>query len=78
MTEKIAKRERPAMMFSVLRRSSYRGELAFGHGSRSGGGAAACEVMTTPPDAKTHKMMGKYDLEAAATAAMATMKECGG
>ena len=45
---------------------------------RSGGGAAACEVMTTPPDAKTHKMMGKYDLEAAATAAMATMKECGG
>jgi hypothetical protein len=34
--------------------------------------------MTTPPDAKTHKMMGKYDSEAAATAAMATMKECGG
>ena len=45
---------------------------------RLGGGAAACEVITTPPDAKTHKMMGKYDSEAAATAAMATMKECGG
>jgi hypothetical protein len=45
---------------------------------RLGGGAAACEVMTTPPDAKTHKMMGKYDSEAAAKAAMATMKECGG
>jgi hypothetical protein len=45
---------------------------------RLGGGAAACEVMTTPPDAKTHKMMGKYASEAAATAAMATMKECGG
>ena len=28
---------------------------------RLGGGAAACEVMTTPPDAKTHKMMGKYE-----------------
>jgi hypothetical protein len=38
-----------------------------------GGGAAACEVMTTTPDAKTHKMMGKS--EAAAKAAMATMKE---
>ena len=45
---------------------------------RLAGGAAACEVMTTPPDAKTHKMMGKYGSEAAATAAMATMKECGG
>jgi hypothetical protein len=45
---------------------------------RLGGGAAACEIMTTPPDAKTHKMMGKYDSEAAAKAAMATMKECGG
>ena len=27
---------------------------------RLGGGAAACEVMTTEPDTKTHKMMGKY------------------
>jgi hypothetical protein len=45
---------------------------------RLGGGAAACEIMTTPPDAKTHKMMGKYSSEAAAKAAMATMKECGG
>jgi hypothetical protein len=43
-----------------------------------GGGAAACEVMSTPPDAKTHKMMGKFSSEAAAKAAMATMKECGG
>jgi hypothetical protein len=34
--------------------------------------------MTTEPDAKTHKMMGKYGSEAAAKAAMATMKECGG
>jgi hypothetical protein len=45
---------------------------------RLGGGAAACEVMTTQPDAKTHKMMGKYESEAKAKAAMATMKECGG
>ena len=45
---------------------------------RLGGGAAACEVMTTPPDAKTHKMMGKFTSEANAKAAMATMKECGG
>ena len=45
---------------------------------RLGGGAAACEVMTTPPDAKTHKMMGKFTSEADAKAAMATMKECGG
>ena len=45
---------------------------------RLGGGAAACEIMSTPPDAKTHKMMGKYSSEAAAKAAMATMKECGG
>ena len=45
---------------------------------RLGGGAAACEVMATEPDAKTHKMMGKYSSEAAAKAAMATMKECGG
>ena len=29
---------------------------------RLGGGVAACEIMTTPPDAKTHKMMGKYDM----------------
>jgi hypothetical protein len=34
--------------------------------------------MTTAPDAKTHKMMGKYSSEADAKAAMATMKECGG
>ena len=45
---------------------------------RLGGGAAACEVMATEPDAKTHKMMGKYSSEAAAKAAMAAMKECGG
>jgi hypothetical protein len=45
---------------------------------RLGGGAAACEVMTTEPNTKTHKMMGKYSSEAAAKAAMATMKECGG
>lgn len=45
---------------------------------RLGGAAASCEIMTTEPDAKTHKMMGKYSSEAAATAAMATMKECGG
>ena len=45
---------------------------------RLGGGAAACEVMTTPPDTKTHKMLGRYSSEAAAKAAMATMKECGG
>ena len=45
---------------------------------RLGGGAVACEIMSTPPDAKTHKMMGKYSSEAAAKAAMATMKECGG
>jgi hypothetical protein len=34
--------------------------------------------MTTEPDTKTHKMMGKYSSEAAAKAAMAIMKECGG
>jgi hypothetical protein len=45
---------------------------------RLGGGAAACEVMTTEPDKKTHKMMGKYSSEAAAKAAMATMNKCGG
>jgi hypothetical protein len=45
---------------------------------RLGGGAAACEVMTTAPDAKTHKMMGKYASEADAKAAMAKMPECGG
>jgi hypothetical protein len=43
-----------------------------------GGAAASCEVMTTEPDAKTHKMMGKFKSEAEAKAAMATMKECGG
>jgi len=42
------------------------------------GGGAKCEIMTTEPDTKTHKMMGKYSSEAAAKAAMATMKECGG
>ena len=45
---------------------------------RLGGAAGACEVMTTEPDAKTHKMMGKFSSEADARAAMATMKECGG
>jgi hypothetical protein len=45
---------------------------------RLGGGAATCEIMTTPPDPKTHKMMGKFSSEASAKAAMATMKECGG
>jgi hypothetical protein len=44
---------------------------------RLGGGAAACEIMTTEPDTKTHKMMGKYKSEAEAKAAMASMKECG-
>jgi hypothetical protein len=34
--------------------------------------------MTTAPDTKTHKMMGKYSSEADAKAAMATMKKCGG
>jgi hypothetical protein len=43
---------------------------------RLGGAAASCEIMTSQPDAKTHKMMGKYSSEAAAKAAMATMKEC--
>ena len=47
-------------------------------GLRLGGAAASCEVMTTMPDAKTHKMMGKFKSEAEAKAAMATMKECGG
>jgi hypothetical protein len=42
------------------------------------GGGAKCEIMTTVPDTKTHKMMGKYSSEAAAKAAMATMKECSG
>ena len=41
------------------------------------GGEAKCE-MTTEPDTKTHKMIGKYSSEAAAKAAMATMKECSG
>jgi hypothetical protein len=45
---------------------------------RLGGGAAKCEIMTTEPDTKTYKMMGKYSSEAKAKAAMATMKECGG
>jgi hypothetical protein len=45
---------------------------------RLGGGAAACEIMTTEPDTKTYKMMGKYKSEAEAKAAMATMKERGG
>ena len=47
-------------------------------GLRLGGAAASCEIMTTEPDAKTHKMMGKFKSEAEAKAAMATMKECGG
>ena len=47
-------------------------------GLRFGGAAASCEIMTTEPDAKTHKMMGKFKSEADAKAAMATMKECGG
>jgi hypothetical protein len=34
--------------------------------------------MTTEPDTKTHKMMGKYSSEAEAKKAMAAMKECGG
>ena len=34
--------------------------------------------ITGLPDAKTHKMMGKFKSEAEAKAAMATMKECGG
>jgi hypothetical protein len=41
---------------------------------RVGGGG--CEVMTSEPDTKTHKIMGKYSSEAQARAAMATMKEC--
>jgi hypothetical protein len=42
---------------------------------RVGGGG--CEVMNTEPtDMKMYKMMGKYDSEAKAKAAMATMKEC--
>jgi hypothetical protein len=45
---------------------------------RLGGGAAKCEIMTTEPDVKTYKMMGKYSTEGAAKAAMAAMKECGG
>ena len=44
---------------------------------RLGGAAASCEVMTTMPDAKTHKMMGKFKSEAEAKAAMATIR-CGG
>ena len=45
---------------------------------RLGGGAAACEIMTSEPDTKTHKMMGKYSSEAEAKTAMSSMKECGG
>jgi hypothetical protein len=45
---------------------------------RLGGAAGACEIMTTEPDTKTHKMMGKYSSEAEAKKAMAAMKECGG
>ena len=45
---------------------------------RLGGAAASCEIMTTAPDAKTHKMMGQFKSEADAKAAMAGMKECGG
>ena len=43
---------------------------------RLGGGAAKCEIMTTEPDTKTYKMMGKYTSEADAKAAMAKMPEC--
>lgn len=44
---------------------------------RLGGAAGAkCEIMTTVPDTKTHKMMGKYSSEADAKAAMAKMPEC--
>ena len=44
---------------------------------RLGGAAGAkCEIMTTVPDTKTHKMMGKYSSEANAKAAMAKMPEC--
>jgi hypothetical protein len=43
---------------------------------RLGGGAAKCEVMTTEPDTKTYKMMGKYTSETDAKAAMAKMPEC--
>jgi hypothetical protein len=44
---------------------------------RLGGAAGAkCEIMTTVPDTKTHKMMGKYSSEADAKAAMAKMAEC--
>lgn len=43
---------------------------------RLGGGAVKCEIMTTMPDTKTHKMMGKYSSEADAKAAMAKMAEC--
>ncbi len=35
-----------------------------------------CEVMNHSPDAKKYKMMGKYASKDAATAAMATMKDC--
>lgn len=40
--------------------------------------AGGCQIMTAEPDAKKHKMMGKYQSEAEAKAAMAAMKECGG
>ena len=79
MTEKIAKTGKTRDdVFSSSSLLLSGGNWLSDTGLSLGGGAAACEVMTTPPDAKTHKMMGKYDLEAAATAAMATMKECGG
>jgi hypothetical protein len=39
-------------------------------------GGSGCEVMTTEPDTKTHKMMGKYASEDEAKKAMASMKEC--
>jgi hypothetical protein len=41
---------------------------------RLGGGG--CEIMSTVPDTKTHKMMGKFSSEAEARSHMATMKEC--
>jgi hypothetical protein len=41
-------------------------------------GGGACEVMSTEPDTKTYKILGKFSSEAEAKAAMATMNECRG
>ena len=43
-----------------------------------GRGGSLLRDQTTEPDAKTHKMMGKFKSEAEAKAAMAAMKEYGG